>query len=270
MTASSASPFIDRGVGAPERRYRRLIDAHFASRSSPAGEQELRRHLVACDRCRVYYDRHLLLERIDAGHARPMSERLGLGLGLAPRRAPPPWPILAATGVLAACALLLIIGLHRTPDPQARGARPGSQLLVYELARGRAPRPVGSDLRTDSGLAFAYANIGHKQHLMVFAVDVDDGRRVYWYHPAWTSPAENPTALAISGDDALHEIPQAITHHFAGRRVQLFGVFLDHALSARDMEALVANAPLDQQQRLQLRIPGADVARRDLALVTTP
>jgi len=268
----TASLFIDRGAGAPERRYRRLIDAHFACRSSPAEEQVLRRHLVTCGRCRAYYDRHLSLERIDAGQRHSMSDRLASGLGLSrgPRLSRRPWSIAVATAALAACALLLVTGGRRPSNPQARGARPGSQLLAYELARGRAPRPVGADLRTDSGLAFAYANIGHKQRLMIFAVDVDDGRRVYWYHPAWTRSAENPIALAIEGDEALHEIPQAVTHHFAGRRVQLFGVFLDHALSARDMEDLVAKAPVDQRQHLQLDISGADVTRLDLALAPAP
>ena len=75
MTATSSSHLADGGGGAPEPRYRRLIDAHFAGRPSPAGEQELRRHLVTCPACRGYYDRHLLLGRIVCACALPMSDR---------------------------------------------------------------------------------------------------------------------------------------------------------------------------------------------------
>ena len=76
---------------------------------------------------------------------------------------------------------------------------------------------------------------------MVFAVD--EGRRVYWYHPAWQNAADNPIAIDIERDEALHEFPQAITHRFAATPLQLFGVFLDRAMSVREMESLVARAP---------------------------
>ena len=51
----------------PERRYRRLVDAHFRGRLSPPGEREMRGHLVTCGPCRAHYDRHLLLARVDPG-----------------------------------------------------------------------------------------------------------------------------------------------------------------------------------------------------------
>jgi hypothetical protein len=257
----------------PDRRYRRLIEAHFAGRVSPAGEREMRAHLVGCADCRGYYDRHLRLALVDPGAALPAGERLARGLGLAPERpggrGRRRWLALAAATATCAVALLTIGRVRAPADPQPRGgAAPGSQLLVYEVAKGQQARPVVAALRADSGLAFAYANIGHKQRLMVFAVD--EGRRVYWYHPAWRSPAENPAAVAIARDDALHEIPQAIAHRFAGRRLQLYGVFLDRAMSVREMEALVARAPADDRGRIDLGVAGADVTRLDVNLVPAP
>ena len=171
----------------------------------------------------------------------------------------------AVSAIAAACAVVLVIGLHRQPGPEPRGATLGSQLLVYELTAGTKPRPVVSEIHADAGLAFAYANIGRKRRLMVFGVDED--RRVYWYQPAWQSQTEHPVAVEIARDDKLHEIPQATTHHFAGRRLQIFGVFLDQAMSARDMEDLVAHAPSDEKGRLRVPVPGADVTRLDLDLV---
>jgi hypothetical protein len=254
----------------PDRRYRRFIEAHFRGRISSGGEREMRVHLVGCAACRAYYDRHLWLARVDPQAALPPGDRLARGLGLSPPRlgrSRRRWLVLAAAA--AACAVgVLAVGRGGAPgEPQPRGgATPGSQLLVYEVSKGTATHPVGTELRADRGLAFAYANIGHKQRLMVFAVD--EGRRVYWYHPGWQSPAEDPTAIAIERDDAFHEIPQAIAHRFRGRRLQLFGVFLDRALSVREMEVLVARAPADRQGRLQLVVAGADVTRLELDLVS--
>jgi hypothetical protein len=256
MTASAACP---------QRRYGRLVEAHFAGRISPAGEREMRGHLVICDWCRGYYDRHLRLARVDPVGARSPRDRLARGLGLSSAAPKPRWGMFAAAAA-AACTLALAVGLHRRPDLQPRGTAPGSQLLVYQLAPGQTPRPVVSQIRADAGLAFAYANIAHKRRLMVFAVD--DDRRVYWYHPAWQDPAQDPGAIEIAGDGALHEIPQAVTHHFTGRHLQLFGVFLDRAMSARQMEQLVAQAP--GGRRLQLRVADANVTRMDLDLVPAP
>jgi hypothetical protein len=251
----------------PERRYGRLVDAHFSGRLSPAGERRMRGHLVACEPCRGYYDRHLLLATVDPDGARPMRDRLARGLGFSLARPQPRrWPVLATAGALAAaCALVLMVAPRRSTEFEPRSAAPGSQLLVYELTPGESPRPVISQIHADAGLAFAYANIRHRRRLMVFAVD--ENRQVYWYHPAWQSPAENPVALEIAGDDALHEIPQAITQHFAGHHLQLFGVFLDRPMSTREMEDLVLHAPADEQRRLQLRTAGTDVTRLDLDLV---
>lgn len=253
----------------PERWYQRRIDAHFRGRGSPGDDRDLRAHLSTCAACRAYYERHLELAALDPQGAVPMRERLarGLGLGAARPVAPRRRVALTLSAALALGAVALVFGLRARPELQARGgaASPGSQLLVYELAPGAGPRPVVSEVSGESGLAFAYANISRKSHLLVFAVD--DDRRVYWYHPTWSSLREDPVAIDIERDDAVHEIPAAITHRFAGRRLQLFGVFVDGALSARQVEAVVARAPLDAKGRFQLSIAGADIRRLDLRLV---
>jgi hypothetical protein len=227
--------------------------------------------LPMCGACREYYERHLELAALDPERAVPLRDRLARGLGLV---SPAPAAqqrrlTLALSAAMAVGAVAIAVGLGARSDLQARGATTSaSQLLVYELATGQAPRPVLSEVRGGSGLAFAYANIGRKQHLLVFAVD--DDRRVYWYYPAWRSLEEDPRAIDIVRDDAIHEIPAAITHHIAGRRLQLFGIFVNDALSARHIEALVARAPMDEHQHLLLSIAGADVTRLDLLLVGGP
>jgi hypothetical protein len=264
MTASSSTTPGPR----PERWYQRRIDAHFGGRPSPAGERELRAHLPACASCRDYYDRHLELAALDPQRALPTRERLARGLGLAVAARTPPRPlVLSLAAATALGALVLATGLNARPALQARGGdAPGSQLLVYELAPGEAPRPLTAEaqVRGESGLAFAYANIGRKRHLLVFAVD--DERRVYWYHPTWSDAQQDPVAIDLAPDAEIHEIPAAITHPLAGRELEIFGVFTDDALSVRQVEALIARAPLDGHGRLVLPLERAEVTRLELRL----
>ena len=231
----------------------------------------MREHLVTCADCRDHYERHLHLVALDPGGALPRDERLARGLGLPPadaaKRVSARWLGLAFSASVACAFALMIVAGRQHPALQARGAAaaPGSQLLVYEVTGGRsaAVRPASS-IHADSALAFAYANISHRRRLMVFAVD--EARRVYWYHPGWEKPADNPTAVDIERDDAVHELPQAVTHRFSGRRLQLWGVFMDRPMSVREIEALVARAPADQGRGIRFDVAGADVTRFDLQL----
>jgi len=250
----------------------KFIDRHFAGRGALADERDMRGHLVGCADCRDYYERHLRLAAVDPQAALDRGERLARGLALHARPAPTAAPrrrLFMALGVVGACAVVaMVAGRRPAPDTQARSgiAAPRGQLLAYEMPKGATARQAGAEIRADSALAFAYANVAHRGRLMVFAVD--EGRRVYWYHPAWQDPADDPVAVGIERDDAVHELPHAITHRFTGRRLRLFGVFVDRALSAREVEGRVVRAPVDAQGRLRLDIPEADVTAADVALVT--
>jgi hypothetical protein len=254
------------------RRQQGLIDQHFAGTGRPGGERQMREHLVDCGDCRDHYERHLHLVAADPAGALPRDERLARGLGLAPppragAHATRRWFALAISAS-AAYALVLVAVRLTPPAPQPRGAAttPGSQLLVYEVGRGSAApaRQISSAIRADGALAFAYANISHRRYLMVFAVD--EARRVYWYHPGWEKPADNPIAVAIEPDEAIHELPVAVTHRFSGRSLQLVGVFMDRSLSVREMEAVVANAPADARGGIRIDVAGTDVTSLDVKI----
>jgi len=251
-------------------RFRRLVDAHFRGRCAAYRERELRVHLPECANCRDYYHRNMLFSAADP-QAMPACERLSRGLGFKSPAGRVSWlhlglPIAALTTVL-----LLVVGLRaKPPEIGVRGppSAPASQLLVYEIVPGHPARQVISRVARDASLAFAYANIGKKQHLSVFVVD--ENRQVYWYYPAWTSPTENPMGIPVALDDALHEIPQAIHHRLHGRRVELFGVFADRPLSVRDLETAVSRAERDKNGRLLLDVPGSEIARLDLEVTEAP
>ena len=252
------------------RRQRRLIDLHFRGESSLVLERPMRGHLVDCADCRAYYERQVLLAAVDPETAIPPRDRLaaGLGLSLGPRERRSRlrgWAV--AAPVAAAClATVLVVGFRAGSGGQTRGRQlQSSQLLAYEVSKEGAVRQASDQIRPDSGLAFAYANIAHKGHLLVFAVD--ETRHVYWYHPAWNDSATDPTALAIQADDAVHEIPQSVYHQFRGRHLEVFGAFVDGPMSVRQIEAAIARAPIDALGRLTLALPGADLTRIELSLV---
>jgi hypothetical protein len=48
--------------------------------------------------------------------------------------------------------------------------------------------------------------------------------------------------------------------------LQLWGVFLDRAMSVREMEAVVADAPADERGAIRIAVPGADVTRLDIRI----
>ncbi|HEY7373620.1 MAG TPA: zf-HC2 domain-containing protein [Polyangia bacterium] len=253
---------------------RRFVDAHFRGRISGRDEREMRAHLVTCVDCRAYYDRHLHLAAVDPGGSLPAAERLARGLGLRTRGARAhhlkTWLSLAAGACAAAAAIAIVVRTHPPSDFEPRGPALGSssQLLAYEVPRGAAPRPIAAEMRADSALAFAYANVARKARLMVFAVD--ENRQTYWYQPAWRSAAENPVAIEIARDGALHEITQATTHRFSGRRLQVFGVFLDQPTSVREMEAWIAEAPSDGRGGIRLAVDRADISHVQVALRPVP
>ena len=118
----------------------RIFGASPARRRAP-----MRLHLVDCADCRAYYDRHLRLALVDPQAALPANERLARGLGLSPRRPAGGrrgWLALAATAATCAVVLLAVGRGGERADPQPRGgAAPGSQLLVYEVAKGRPAQP---------------------------------------------------------------------------------------------------------------------------------
>ncbi len=226
-----------------------LIDQHFALRITSEAEQRLRAHLPQCASCRQQYDRYLLASRLNP-NAPTAEERLGSALGFSTasraRR-----PVAATTGavVAAACAALVFIFVTTSKPEEDDGftsrgtaSSPRTDLVVYHLPKGKQPIRVDKAIGASDEVAFAYANPTGKKYMLVFAVD--DRDKVYWYYPAWTEPKHNPTAIPIKATPKLHELPEAIRHQYAGARLRVFGVFLNKALTVRQVEAAIKSGNL--------------------------
>jgi hypothetical protein len=229
------------------RAARTAIGAHFAGRASPATETTMRAHLAGCSACRDFYRRHHLLAHIDPA-AVPAEERIGRGLGFRPRRGPSvggwvralAFPV-AATAV-AAVAVLIVVRPGMDVAPVARGAAAAAahapRLLVYRFAPGaRTPALLQGSMRSEDELAFAYTNPAGRRYLAIFGVD--EQRHVYWFHPAWRAGAPAPAAVPAAAGPGPHELPEAIQHAIAGRRLAVHALFADRAVGVEEIEAAV-------------------------------
>ncbi|MDP9034591.1 MAG: hypothetical protein M3O50_07265 [Myxococcota bacterium] len=242
------------------------ISRHFKGAITPPAERAMREHLPTCDSCRELYGRHLLLNQLDPMSALSSEERIARGLGFHRRQSAGVVGRLALVAVAAAAAAALVVarsapevrgftarGSIATPDQQSR-------VFVYDVRDG-VPAPVGASLKNGDELAFAYVNGAGKRRLAIFGIDED--RHVYWFFPAWTEQSTDPTAIPIESDERRHELPEAIRHRFLGKHLEIHSVFVDQAITTRQIEAL-----LEDDGGRALSIPHA--VESSLSLEVTP
>jgi hypothetical protein len=218
-------------------------------------EQAMRAHLPGCAECRAFYDRWLVVSDLDP--AAPSDEdRLARGLGLPVRRAPASGVRLFTVfaGLAAAAAIALFVLRPAAPDGVsggfvARGAGAGAvapELAVYRIAGGSpagagAPEPIADTIHAGDEVAFAYRNPTGKGRLLVFAVD--EHGHVFWYHPGWSDPGDDPRAVAVSTAPGLHELPAAIAQRYDGQQLSFHALFTDQEITVRQVESALASNP---------------------------
>lgn len=219
---------------------RSLIDDHFAGHSRPTAERELRAHLTGCTSCSAYYERHMLLARLDPSAA-SLETRLARGLGLSTRRR---WPIVLVPLVATATAVLLfVLGPRAQTEeftPRGGTLEERASISVYRLPAGGAPILATETVAPDDELAFTYTNPRGWSHLVVFGVD--EHQHVYWFHPLWTDAKENPTAITVETSAIPRELPSAIAHDLDGRTLEVHAIFTDRPISVREVEAAASTA----------------------------
>lgn len=162
--------------------------------------------------------------------------------------------------VPAALAVTFFAVEYRQPptgqEGRARGSRhataltpatPLPQLLPFRIREGGGSEPLGNVIARHDELAFAYRTDGTDRRVLVFARDQNG--RVYWYHPAWTSPSENPEAVPLSRQAGTHELPAAVSHSFQGNEVEICAVFTSEPLRAREAEQQLSSGRLNPDCR---------------------
>jgi hypothetical protein len=229
----------------PACEMRSAIDDHFAGKITPAAERALREHLPTCAECREYYRRHQILSDLDPEGLDP-RQRLARGLGLQPQRRRLVFIAVPALAAAAAIALLVILwpGAHPADDGLVSRGGPAesspARLEIYRVRPGEPPARVEDEINAGDELAFAYENRAGKKRLMVFGVD--EGGNIYWYHPSWQDPVENPVAVAIEGGAGIRELPEAIAHSIRGESLRIYAVFTDEPLPVDSIETLIKKA----------------------------
>lgn len=221
---------------------RALIGAHFNGTISPAQERAMRDHMIGCKDCHTYYKRRLLLANLDP-KGLDSRDRLARGLGIARRRHPlGPMALIA----VAATVLVFMVIWYGKPGPGGQdgfvsrgqdGRGEATRLWIYRVSPGEQAVPAGDEMDATDELAFAYENAEGKKYLLVFGRD--EHGNVYWYHPAWTDPSENPPAISVSAEPGIHELPEAVRHTIKGDRLQIFGIFTDRPLTVKQVEVAV-------------------------------
>lgn len=231
-----------------------LVDAHFQGRITPKDEARLRAHLPTCASCTDYYERRALLASLDPT-ALSLEERLGRGLGLVAERAEATPPRLTRARLVglalvaaAAIVLLVLLGRKRPDDGFASRGAPAEgppYVRVYTSAGG-PPTPLegAGPVRRDAELGFAYESVEGKGQLMIFGVD--EHGHVFWYHPAWNDPKDDPTSIGVEVTPGLHPLREAIAHDLDGRTLEIHALFSSAPRTVKSVEGALAGrrAPL--------------------------
>ncbi|MBK8214131.1 MAG: zf-HC2 domain-containing protein [Myxococcales bacterium] len=231
-----------------------LVDAHFEGRISPADETRLRAHLPTCASCTDHYERRALLASLDPT-AVSLEERLGRGLGLVTERAeatPPRLTRARLVGlalVAAAAIVLLVLAGRKKPDDgfASRGApAEGPPYVRVYTSAGGPPTPLegAGPVRRDAELGFAYESVEGKGQLMIFGVD--EHGHVFWYHPAWNDPKDDPGSVPIETGRGLHPLREAIAHELDGRTLEIHALFSSAPRTVKAIEGALGGrkAPL--------------------------
>jgi hypothetical protein len=229
--------------------FQRRVDDHFERVISPGEERSLREHLPGCERCRAYYERRMLLARLDPS-APSAADRLLGGLGLHRQRRwgnTMGWLGIAATAAIAGAVVFGHVSSPRLVDDgfAARGNGPArNNVQAFALLKGHISQPLQGHMSVSDELAFSYENPESKPYLMIFGVD--EHRHVYWYYPSWTDPAQPPTSAPAEKSSGVHELPEAVRQAIDGRHLALHGVFLDAPISVLDVEKQVQAQPAEK------------------------
>jgi len=226
----------------------RAIDGHFTGRGARGALSRVASHLESCSRCRSYFAQREVLARLDP-KAASAKERIARSAGVEVPSASraPLFGALATAGALA--GLLVVVGDvgDDTAGFTARGSGRAAEVATQSDAHVRVFRitgsesvPIGDEIAVDDELAFAYRNPSAKSHLMIFAVD--DRREVFWYHPAWTDPDADPTAITVAPGEGFRELTEAVRHDLRpAKSLRIYALFTDAPTTVRAVEREMAD-----------------------------
>ena len=233
-------------MSAETTEFAALLDKHFTAQITPLEERALRTQLERSPGARALYAQRVAAAALDPA-AQSAEIRIAQGLGLSLELATAPRGILRfavpAAAMLAAAAALPFAMRAQTPSAEFASRGPGLSpdnectLHAYRVQSITTPTPLSGSMHAHDELSFSYESGCNKKYLMVYATD--EFGQVYWFHPAWTNTAENPTAIDVETSAGVHELRVATAHAWKGKHVQIHGLFLDAPATVREVEAML-------------------------------
>jgi hypothetical protein len=139
---------------------------------------------------------------------------------------------------------------------------PVAMVRVLREQKDGALSPAATQMAHEDGLRFSYLNTAGWQRLLVFVVD--DLGNVYWEFPEWTDRRASPVAAPISSTPREQEIPKAVHREWEGDLLVVYTIFTNEVVSARDLEARIADPARDRSKPL---VPGGQQSVLTLRLV---
>jgi len=178
------------------------------------------------------------------------------------------------TGAASACVILLVSLVRFWPGAsfQEKGASLNElsrhvSVTAYKRTASGEFTPVAGTIQSSDQLAFAYSNMSDMglNHLLLFGVD--EIGTIYWYYPAWTDPARNPSALPIRRGTGV-ELPEQVGHQYRGEQLRIFALFSSRGEhTVRDIEGIVLALRRRGVNMLDLeRFPLADSGQQSFLL----
>lgn len=175
---------------------------------------------------------------------------------------------LITLGVIAGLLLFLAWDFD-TPESRESVERmrtlpvgPVAMVRVLREQKDGALSPAATQMAHEDSLRFSYVNTAGWQRLLVFVVD--DLGNVYWEFPEWTDRRQSPVAAAISSTPREQEIPKAVHRAWEGDLLLVYTIFTNEVVSARDLEARIADPARDRSKPL---VPGSQQSVLTLRLV---
>ena len=180
----------------------------------------------------------------------------------------PPWLPMAAGLVVVAIAYPL---WQRWLPDQGPSAIRAKSLTIQQRWTGihiyQASDPqqaaktaeVMDSISADTSLIFGYSNADVYRYLMIFGQDASG--EIRWYHPAYTSAAQDPEAIPARANVRRALLPDQISHELAQGPMTVYGLFLKQPMRVKSIEALLQRKALGdlkdayiQKVRLKVRL----------------
>ena len=115
-----------------------------------------------------------------------------------------------------------------------------TEINAYATDGKSLPRRLGSRVRAEESLLFAYTNNGPKPYgfLMIFAVDAQ--HTVYWYYPAYLTADSDPASIPIDKGSKV-ELKELIHHDVASGPLYLVALFTDEVKRVSRVEKMISD-----------------------------